>query len=87
MKVNEENNYDVVEFDYGDPSVWFNWTCIVCKQNGLDGITLQMQYLSDNVAYTDSDSSVWLRCEKCTTSIHQSCFQFYADLHLLEKMG
>ena len=27
---NEQNNYDVVDFDYGDPSVWFNWICVAC---------------------------------------------------------
>ena len=46
--VNEENNNDVVKFNYGDPSVWFNWICVVCKQKALDGISLEMQYLSDN---------------------------------------
>ena len=29
---NEENNCDVIEFDYGDPSVSFNWICVACKQ-------------------------------------------------------
>ena len=46
--INEENNNDVVKFNYGYPSVWFNWICVVCKQKALDGISLEMQYLSDN---------------------------------------
>ena len=86
-RLNEENNNDVVKFNYGDPSVWFNWICVVCKQKALDGISLEMQYLSDNFFYTDSNGTVWFRCEKCTTSIHQHCLQFYADPQLLQKFG
>lgn len=85
--VNEENNYDVVKFNYGDPLVWFNWICVVCKQKALDGISLEMQYLSDNFFYTNSNGTVWFCCEKCTMSIHQHCLQFYADPQLLQKFG
>ena len=86
-KVNVENNCDVVEFDYGNPFVWFNWICIVCKQNALDEISMEMPYLANNVFYTDSDGSVWFHCEKCTISIYQHCLQFYADPNLLKKFG
>ena len=85
--VNEENNNDVVKFNYGDPSVWFNWIHVVCKQKALDGLSLEMQYLSDNFFYTDSNGTVWFHCEKCTMSIHQHCLQFYADPQLLQKFG
>ena len=83
----EENNKNIVEFNYGDLSVWFNWICVVCKQKALDGISLEMQYLSDNFFYTDSNVTVWFHCEKCTMSIHQHCLQCYADPQLLQKFG
>ena len=88
-KVNEENNCDVVEFDYGHPSIWFkldmfNW---ICKQTALDGISMAMQYLSDNVFSTDSNGSVWFLYEKCMPFIRQHCLQFYSDPHLLKKFG
>ena len=86
-KTNEENNNDVVEFDYGDPAEYFNWTCIVCKDKALDGISLEMQYLGDNVIYKDSNGLVWFCCEKCTTSIHQKYLGFKADPELVKKFG
>ena len=86
-KTNDENNIDAVEFDYGDPAEWFNWICIVCKHKALDGLSLEMQFLGDNVIYQDSDGSVWFRCEKCATSIHQNCLGFNADQELLKKFG
>ena len=84
---NEENNYDVVDFDYGDPSVWFNWICVACKLAAKDSITLELQYLSDNKVYQDSDGLIWFRCEKCTTSIHKKCLGFNVNVELFKKYG
>ena len=84
---NEENNYDVVDFDYGDPSEWFNWICVACNEKARDPISLELQYLSDNNLYQDSDGLIWFRCEKCTTSIHKKCLGFSVNVELFKKFG
>ena len=84
---NKENNLDVVEFDYGDPAEWFNWICVACKGKALDPISMELQYLGDNVVYQDSDGSYWFRCEKCTTSIHHKCLLGPVDVELFKRFG
>ena len=63
---NEENNYDVVKYVCGDPAEHFNWICLKCKVKAHDGLSLEMQFLSDNVVYQDSDRLYWFHCENCT---------------------
>ena len=28
---NDENNCDIIEFDFGNPAVYFNWICVSSK--------------------------------------------------------
>lgn len=86
-KTNEENNIDVIEFDYGDPAVYFNWICIACKQKASDALSLEMQFLGDDLVYQDSDGSYWFRCENCKTSIHEKCLDILVHVELLKKYG
>ena len=84
---NEENNLDVIEFECGDPSEFFNWICVACKEKAIDPISMEFQYLGDNKVYEDIDGSIWFRCEKCTSSIHKKCLPFNVDIELFKKSG
>ena len=84
---NDENNCDVIEFDFGNPAVYFNWICVSCKGKACDGTSLEMQFLGDNSVYLDSDGSYWFCCENCTTSIHAKCLGFVVNVEFFQKYG
>ena len=39
---NDENNFDAVEYDYGDLAEHFNWICLKCKGKASDALSLEM---------------------------------------------
>ena len=84
---NVENNYDVVEYDYGDLAEHFNWICLACKGKACDALSLEMQFLGDNVVYLDSDGSYWFRCENCKASVHANCLGIPVNVELFKQYG
>ena len=68
----EENNNDVVEFDYSNPAEHFNFLRVPCKDKPCDGLSIEMQFLGDKLVYQASDSSYWFHCKNCKASMRSA---------------
>lgn len=57
----------------------FGFVCNICKVRAVSQLTLEEQFMAEDLILTDLDKEEWVRCDDCGGSYHKTCWETFSD--------